>query len=318
MKNLFRLLVSVTCLVCLTGAVVYAEYPERPVKILIPYGAGGTTDIGVRMLASIVEKELGQPMVVENKPGGSGTIALAAGAKARPDGYTLTAITSSPFFITPHLRRVSYSPLEDFVAIMNYSGPYHGITVPASSEWQTFEELIKFGKENPNIGTYGTAGTFGGAHISMLYVEKLTGAKFTHLPFKGSSAATAGILGEHVKFGIVPKYADHVKAGNFRVLAVLDGTNDPDFPAVPTLRQLGYDWEFASIVGLVAPKGTPDAIVKTLEKAFIDAANTEEFKQFMAKAALPIRIMNSSEFSAALEKNYNGYKAAIKELNLVQ
>ncbi len=318
MKNLFKLLASVMCLILLTSAVAYAEYPERPIKILIPYGAGGTTDIGVRMLASIVEKELGQPMVVENKPGGSGTIALSAGAKAKPDGYTLTAVTSSPFFITPHLRRVSYNPLEDFVAIMNYSGPYHGIIVPASSEWKTFDDLIKFGKENPNIGTYGTAGTFGGAHISMLYVEKLTGAKFTHLPFKGSSAATAGILGGHVKFGIVPKYADNVKAGNFRVLAVLDGTNDPDFPNVPTLRQLGYDWEFASVVGLVAPKGTPDAIVKKLEKAFIDAANTDEFKQFMAKAGLPIRIMNSSEFATVLEKNYNGYKAAIKELNLIQ
>ena len=318
MKNLIKLLVSVTCLLLLTTSVVSAAYPERPVKILIPYGAGGTTDIGVRMLASIVEKELGQPMVVENKPGGSGTIALSAGAKARPDGYTLTAITSSPFFITPHLRRVSYNPVEDFVAIMNYSGPYHGITVPASSEWQTFDDLIKYGKANPHVGTYGTAGTFGGAHISMLYVEKLTGATFTHLPFKGSSAATAGILGEHVKFGIVPKYADHVKAGNFRVLAVLDGTKDPDFPDVPTLRDLGYDWEFASVVGLVAPKGTPDTIVKTLEKAFIDAANTDEFKQFMAKANLPIRIMNSSDFSAALKKNYTGYKAAIKELNLVQ
>ena len=318
MKNILRVLIALTCLLSVMGTFAYAEYPERPIKILIPYGAGGTTDIGVRMLASMIEKDLGQPVVVENKPGASGTIALAAGAKAAPDGYTLTAVTSSPCFITPHLRNVSYNPVEDFVAIMNYSGPFHGITVPSSSGWTTFEDLIKYGKENPNQGTYGTAGTFGGAHISMLYVEKLTGAKFTHLPFKGSAAATAAILGEHVKFGIVPQYADHVRAGTFRVLAVLDGTRDPDFPDVPTLRDLGYDWEFASIVGFVAPKGTPSDIVSKLEKALTKAALTDEFKEFMTKANLPVRIMDSKEFGDVLKTNYNGYAKAIKELNLTQ
>ncbi|MBN1956725.1 MAG: tripartite tricarboxylate transporter substrate binding protein [Desulfuromonadales bacterium] len=318
MKNTFKLLVLSLSLIFLMSSLACAAYPERPIKILIPYGAGGTTDIGVRMLASIVEKDLGQPIVVENKPGGSGTIALAAGAKAAADGYTLTAVTSSPMFITPHLRNVSYNPIEDFTAIMNYSGPYHGITVPASSDWKSFEDMVKYGKANPNKGTYGTAGTFGGAHISMLYVEKLTGSTFTHLPFKGSAAATAAILGGHVNFGIVPQYADHVEAGNVRVLAVLDGTRDPDFPNVPTLRDLGYDWEFASVVGLVAPAGTDSSIISKLEKAFIAAANTAEFKEFMKKANLPIRIMNSEEFSGVLKKNYLGYQGAIKELNLTK
>lgn len=295
-----------------------AEYPERPIKILIPYSAGGTTDVGARMLASIAEKKFEQPIIVENRPGGSGTVALAACAKAKPDGYTIVAITSSPYFVTPHLRKVPYDPITDLVPIMNYSGPFHGITVPASSEWNTFEDLIQFGKDKPYMATYGTAGAFSGAHISMLFLEKQAGGNFTHVPFKGSNAATAAVLGGHVSLAVIPKYADHVRAGNFRVLAVMDGTRDPDFPDVPTVREMGYDWEFASIVGFAAPKGTPDSIVNKLEESFIEAASSAEFQSFMKKSNLPVRIMNTEEFTDVLKKNYYGYQTAIKELKLTK
>jgi len=296
----------------------HAKYPDRPIKILIPYSAGGTTDVGARMLASIAEKKLGQPVVVENKPGGSGTVALAACANAKPDGYTIVAITSSPYFVTPLLRKVTYNPISDLVPIMNYSGPYHAITVPASSDWKTLQDLVQFGKDKPNQATFGTAGTFSGAHISMLFVEKQTGAKFIHIPFKGANAALAALLGGHVSFAIIPNYAEQVRAGNFRLLAVLDGTRNPDFPDVPTLRELGYDWEFTSIVGFAAPKGTPNSIVKKLEETFMSAASSEEFKKFMKKVNLPVRLMNKDEFTNVLKKNYYGYQKAIKELKLTE
>lgn len=318
MKSMFKSFTAFLIFLFAVEVFAVAGYPDRPVKILIPYGAGGTTDISVRMLASIAEKKLDQAIVVENKPGGSGTIALAAAAHSKPDGYTLIAITSSPFFVTPHLRRVSYNPIEDLVPIMNYSGPYHGISVPAASDWYTFEDLKKFGKEKPYQATYGTAGTFSGAHISMLYIEKASGAKFTHVPFKSASAATAAVLGRHVSFAVIPKYADYVRSGSFRVLAVMDGTRDPDFPNVPTLRDLGYDWEFASIVGFAAPKGTPEAVINTLEKVFLEAAATDQFKGFMKKANLPVRIMDRKEFTSVLRKNYYGYQKAIKELKLTK
>ncbi len=318
MKKLLQLCFAVVVLSCITGQIAFAEYPDRPIKVIIPYGAGGTTDIAVRMLASIAEKDLGQPVVVENKPGGSGTIGLAAVAKAAPDGYTLIAITSSPYFITPHLRKVSYNPVEDFAPIMNYSGPHHGVVVPSSSEFHSFKDLIDYGKKNPGTLTYGTAGTFAGAHISMLYMEKLTGAQFTHLPFKGSAAATAAVLGGHVNFALVPAYSDHIKAGSVRVLAVLDETKDVENPEIPTIGELGYDWAFVSVVGLAAPAKTPGEVIAKLEKAFIKAAGADEFKQFMAKANLPIEIMNSEDFGKVLKKNYARYGKAIKELKLAE
>jgi tripartite-type tricarboxylate transporter receptor subunit TctC len=319
--KIFRKLViaiGVFVAIAIAGTPVWAEYPEKPITILIPYAAGGTTDIGVRKLGSIMEKTLGQPIIVENRTGGSGTIALSACAHAKADGYTLVAVTSSPVFITPLLRKVPYNPIEDLVPIMNYSGPHHGVCVPAASEWQKFEDLIKFGKDKPNQATYGTAGTFAGAHISFLYVEKLTGAKFSHVPFKGGAPATAAVLGRHVSFAIIPKYADHVRAGKLRVLAVLDGSRDPDFPNVPTLRDLGIDWEFASIVGIMAPAGTSKPILSKLEKVFTEAADSADFRGFMKKANLPVNLMNSEKFGTVLKTNYLGYRKAIQELGLAK
>ncbi|MEJ2167718.1 MAG: tripartite tricarboxylate transporter substrate binding protein [Desulfobacterales bacterium] len=320
MKHFLKLCVStvVFAAIAVVGTPVWAKYPEKPITILIPYAAGGTTDVGVRKLGSIIEKKLGQPIIAENKPGGSGTIALSACAKAKPDGYTLVAVTSSPVFITPHLRKVPYNPIKDLVPIMNSSGPHHGVCVPTASEWQTFADLIKFGKDKPNQATYGTAGTFAGAHISILYVEKLTGAKFAHVPFKGAAPATAAILGGHISFAVIPRYADYVRAGTLRVLAVLDGSRDPDFPNVPTLRDLGYDWEFASIVGIMAPAGTPKAVLDKLEKVFIEAADSAEFREFMKKANLPVNIMNGEKFGAVLKSNYLAYREAINELGLAK
>jgi tripartite-type tricarboxylate transporter receptor subunit TctC len=320
MKHFLKLclVTMVFAAVAVVGTPVWGEYPEKPITILIPYAAGGTTDVGVRKLGSIIEKKLGQPIIVENRPGGSGTIALSACSKAKSDGYTLVAVTSSPVFITPHLRKVTYNPIKDLVPIMNYSGPHHGVCVPAASEWQKFADLIKFGKENPNKATYGTAGTFAGAHISMLYVEKLTGAKFAHIPFKGAAPATAAILGGHISCAIIPRYADHVRNGTMRVLAVVDGYRDPDFPNVPTLRDLGYDWEFASIVGIMAPTGTPKPVLSKLEKVFIEGADSTEFRDFMKKANLPVNIMNSEKFGTVLESNYLAYRKAIEELGLAK
>ncbi|MGE4527552.1 MAG: tripartite tricarboxylate transporter substrate binding protein [Rhodospirillaceae bacterium] len=293
-----------------------ADYPSQPIKVLIPFAAGGTTDVSFRKLGSIVEKTLKQPIVIENKPGGSGTIAIGTVARSKPDGYTLGAITSSPAFITPGLRDVGYDPAKDLTPILNYSGPHHGVVVLASSKWKTMADLIADAKANPGTITYGTAGTFAGAHISFLYLEHLTGAKFTHVPFKGQSPATAALLGGHVSMALVPAYADYVKAGKVRVLADMDVSRDPEIPDVPTWHELGYDWEFPSVVGLVAPANLPEDIRAKLEAAFMQAAATPEFKEFMDKVHQPVRLMDGAAFGKLIVKNALAYKKAITDLGL--
>lgn len=318
MNQFTRKVLSAAALAGALSATVMASwaagYPDRPITIVVPYGAGGTTDISARKLASMAESELGQSIVVENHPGGSGTNAMRLVAGAVTDGYTLIAATSSPLFVTPAVRDVGYDPVNDFTPVLNYSGPYHGVLVNAKSPYKTLNDLVEASKKNTTI-SYGTAGAMGGAHLAFVAVEKATGAKLKHVPFKGSAAATAALLGEHVDVALVPAYRDLVKDGQLRLLAVLDGTEDPDFSETPTLMEAGYDVEFPSVVGVLAPKGTDAVIMKKLEAVFTQIASSSAFKEEMNKLNQPVRIMTGDELAQTISRNLAVYKEVAKGLS---
>lgn len=304
------------CLMGLAGSAALAaddSYPSHPITLIVPYGAGGTTDVSARQLASMAETELGQPIVVENMPGGSGANAMRSVATAKPDGYTLIATTSSPTFVTPALRPVGYDPLNDFVAIMNYSGPYHGVLVGGGADFDSLEGMIEAAKSGDTL-TYGTSGAMGGAHLAFSALAKETGANLQHVPFDGGASATAALLGGHVDIALVPAYRDLVQDGQLKLLAVLDGTPDPDFPDAPTLKDAGYAVEFPSIVGVLAPAGTDEATVAKLEKAFTDAASSEEFLQFMTKLNQPVRLMTGTELHDTIAQNLEAYREIAKNM----
>ncbi|PLX33828.1 MAG: tripartite tricarboxylate transporter substrate binding protein [Hyphomicrobiales bacterium] len=289
------------------------DYPSRPITIVVPYGAGGTTDLSARQVAAMAEKELGQPVVVENRPGASGTNAMRAVAAAKPDGYTLIATTSSPSFVTPALRPVGYDTLKDFVQILNYSGPYHGVVVKADSPYKSLKDLIEAAKSGTTV-SYGTAGAMGGAHLAFTAVANATGAKLQHVPFKGSAATTAAVLGGHVNVALVPAYRDLARDGQLRVLAVLDGTRDPDFADTPTLKEAGYDIEFPSIVGIMAPAGTDPAVTAKLETVLTKVVNSKAFAEFMTKLSQPVRVMSGEELKKTIASNLEAYRKLAKQL----
>ena len=294
------------------AAVAQQDYPTRPITLVVPYGAGGTTDISARQMATMAEKILGQPFVVENQPGASGTNAMRAVASAEPDGYTLIATTSSPSFVTPALRDVGYDTLADFTPIMNYSGPFHGVVVPADSPYDTLDALIEGAKSG--AVTYGTAGAMGGAHLAFASVAKDTGTILQHVPFDGASKATAAVLGGHVDAALVPAYRDLVQDGQLRLLGVLDGTKDPDFPDAPTLKEAGLAAEFPSIVGTMAPEGTDPAIIAKLESTFTEVASSDGFKTFMTDLSQPVRIMSGEDLAATIKENLAAYREIAKDL----
>ncbi|MAB04404.1 MAG: twin-arginine translocation pathway signal protein [Rhodobacteraceae bacterium] len=294
------------------AAVAQQDYPTRPITLVVPYGAGGTTDISARQMATMAEKILGQPFVVENQPGASGTNAMRAVASAEPDGYTLIATTSSPSFVTPALRDVGYDTLADFTPIMNYSGPFHGVVVPADSPYDTLDALIEGAKSG--AVTYGTAGAMGGAHLAFASVAKDTGTILQHVPFDGASKATAAVLGGHVDAALVPAYRDLVQDGQLRLLGVLDGTKDPDFPDAPTLKEAGLAAEFPSIVGIMAPEGTDPAIIAKLESTFTEVASSDGFKTFMTDLSQPVRIMSGEDLAATIKENLAAYREIAKDL----
>ena len=319
MKRLGRLALGLlTAAVALPTASALAQsYPSRPITIVVPYSAGGSTDVSARQVGAMLEKVIGQPVVVENQPGASGTNAMRAVAAAKPDGYTLIATTSSPSFVTPALRPVGYDPLKDFVPVINYSGPYHGVLVKASSPYKTLQDLIAASKSGKPV-TYGTAGAMGGAHLAFTAVGNQSNAKLQHVPFKGAAPATAALLGGHVDVALVPAYRDQVRDGQLRLLAVLDGTRDPDFPNVPTLKEAGYNAEFPSIVGILAPAGTDPAVIAKLEKSLNQVVTTEQFKAFMTKLGQPVRVMSGEQLKSTIATNLNAYRELAKTMGKAQ
>ncbi|WP_211313855.1 Bug family tripartite tricarboxylate transporter substrate binding protein [Marinomonas piezotolerans] len=309
-------LIKCSALALLVGiSSAYAnDFPTKPITVVVPYGAGGTTDISARKLSSLAEAELGQPIVVENRPGASGTNAMRSVANARADGYTLIATTSSPLFVTPAVRPVGYDSVKDFTPILNYSGPYHGVLVPADSPYKTFDGLIKAAKSGTSI-SYGTAGAMGGPHLSFELIARQTGAKLKHVPFNGAGSATAAVLGKHVDVALVPAYRDLVLDSKLRLLGVLDDSRDPDFESVPTLKEAGYDVEFPSVVGVMAPAGTDPEIVEQLEMTFTKVAKSDEFKAFMTKLNQPVRVMTGEKLGGIIQSNLETYRNVAKELS---
>lgn len=290
------------------------DYPTHPITMVVPYGAGGTTDISARKLSSLAEAELGQPIVVENRPGGSGTNAMRAVAKAKNDGYSLIATTSSPLFVTPAVRPVGYDSVKDFTPILNYSGPYHGVLVQADSPYKSFKELMDAAKSGTSI-SYGTAGAMGGPHLSFELIARENKAKLKHVPFNGAGSATAALLGGHVDVALVPAYRDLVLDSKLRLLGVLDDSRDPDFTSVPTLKEAGYNVEFPSVVGVMAPAGTDPKIVAKLEATFTKVANSDEFKEFMTKLNQPVRVMTGKKLGETIKMNLETFRQVAKELS---
>lgn len=288
-------------------------YPERPITLVVPYGAGGTTDISARQLAKRAEPLLGQPIVVENRPGGGGINAMRSVAYADSDGYTVIATTSSPSFVTPALRPVGYDVTQDFTPILNYSGPYHGVLVASNSPYHTLDELLNAARTGTRL-TYATAGALSGARLSFTALSRETGAHLQHVPFNGAASATAALLGGHVDIALVPAYRDLVNDGALRLLAVLDHNPDPDFPSVPTLSQAGYHIEFPSIVGLMAPAGTPENRIQVLQSVFSEVVRSQDFAQVMDKLNQPVRLMSGDELSVLIEKNLKNYQALAEAL----
>jgi len=290
-----------------------ADYPSRAISLIVPYGAGGTTDISARRLAALAEPLLGQPVVVENRPGGGGINAMRALAAAKPDGYALIATTSSPLFVTPALRPVGYDPIADFVSLMNYSGPYHGVLVRADSPYHSLDELIRAAASGKRL-TYGTAGALSGPRLTFTALARKAQADLQHVPFSSASSVTAALLGGHIDIALVPAYRDMVRSERLRLLGVLDDSRDPDFPQIPTLTEAGYAIEFPSIVGLMVPRGVPPERVERLRAAFAEAAASESFARDMDKLSQPVRIMSGAQMDEVVERNLLVYRNLAEEL----
>jgi len=291
-------------------------FPSKPITLICPWPAGGGTDIHLRKIAELAAKRLGQAVVVENRPGGSGMNGPATMAKtARPDGYTISQLAITAFRI-PHMQKVDWDPINDFSYIVGLAGYTFGIVVKADSPFKSFEDLIAYAKANPGKLSYATPGTGTSLHLAMEEIGVKAGVKFLHIPFKGYADGATALLGGHVMIQVDSTgWARLVDAGLLRLLATL-GDRRTRWNA-PTVKELGIDTVSNSPYGLVGPKGLPPQVVKVLHDAFRSASDDPDNLQTLQKLDQAQWYKSSEDYARWAAETLKAERATIERVGLL-
>lgn len=293
------------------------DWPKKGINLTVAYGAGGTTDSTARVLASLLERELDTSVTVINKPGGGGSVAAGLASAQRADGYNLFTYVTGAAVISPHRQDLPYDPLEDFTFVSQYGAWNLGIVVPSDAPYQTFEELLAYAKENPGEISYSISGTGTPQHLTMVRLGKELDINWKPVAFKGGAAAVTALMGDHVDIMAgATEWLPQVRSGEFKLIAMLTGEPMEEFPDVPTLKDLGYDMEAPSILGIAGPKGIPDDVRDRLDDAIAKAAESEELKAIFDKIAMKLTYRDSEAFEQNVRENYEVQGEIIREAGL--
>ena len=287
-----------------SATAAYAEYPERPITMIVAYSAGGGTDIAARTLGPFIEKHLGgdASIVVLNRPGAGGEIGFTELAQAEADGYTIGFINTPNILTIPIQREARYS-LDSFTPIANLIDDPGAFSVLPTSEIKTFDDLIAYAKENPGKVTYGSTGLGSDDHLAALEFERMTGVELKHIPFPGNADVRTAVLGGHImmaSMNISETIAD-VREGTLHALGQMSNERWDGASEVPTFKEEGYDVIMGSMRGIAAPKGVPEEVIERLEVALKAAVDDPEFQEKAAQQHLALAYSNSSEFLAEMQ-----------------
>jgi tripartite-type tricarboxylate transporter receptor subunit TctC len=294
-----------------------AEFPIQPVKLIIPWPAGGTTDIVMRGLAEAAAKHLGQTIVIDNKPGNGGALGPALMVTtAKPDGYTISQIPIS-VFRQPFMGKTTYDPLVDFTYIVHLTGYTFGVVVRADSPWQSWDEFVAYAKANPGKISYGTPGIGTSLHITMEQIAAARGIDWLHVPYKGSAETSRALLsGEVTAVADSTGWGSFVEAGQFRLLVTWGPQRTKRFPTVPTLKELGYGIVSDSPYGIAGPKGVPADRVKIIHDAFRKTLEEPQILALLEKYDQVPAYLGSEDYSRFVKSLVAEQKTMIEKLGL--
>ncbi|MGN6459500.1 MAG: Bug family tripartite tricarboxylate transporter substrate binding protein [Achromobacter mucicolens] len=315
-----RLLARCALAACLTPALPAAmaqTYPAKPITLVVPHSAGGTSDILARTVAAEAAKTLGQTIVIDNKGGANGTIAAKQVASSAPDGYTLLLATASTHGINPSLySRISYDAVKDFTPVTLLATVPNVLVVGPNVKAGNVQELIAFIRSQGDKTNMGSAGAGTPGHLAGERFKSEAKLQFTHVPYKGGSPAITDLIGGQIDFMFttIPGVLPHVKAGSLRALAVTSPERSSAMPDVPTMAESGLPgFQAVSWHGIVAPAGTPDAVVARLNQALTGALAAPEVKQRLLEEGARASGVNTAEFGKFIQTEMAAWAKAVKD-----
>ncbi len=296
-----------------------ADFPAKPITLICPWGAGGSSDIYLRVLGECASKHLGQPVIIENKPGGGGTVGPSTmAATAKPDGYTITQIPMG-IFRYPHMMKVTYDPLKDFTYIIHLSGYAVGVVVKTESRWKTFNEVVAYSKANPGKVSFASTGVGTATGMTMELISLKNGLKWVHVPFKSAGETIAALLGDHVTLAADTMMGgNEVDSGQLRLLVTWGNQRTKRWPTVPTLKELGYGIVANSPFGLAGPKGMDPKVVKALHDAFKKAMDDPAFKKISDQFEMEPFYKNSADYTKYAKELLDEGKEIVTDLGLTK
>jgi tripartite-type tricarboxylate transporter receptor subunit TctC len=304
-------------LLLLADGALAQDFPAKPVTLVVPWPAGGPTDVAVRAVADAAQKHLGQPIVIENKGGGAGTAGIAImAANAKPDGYTIGQIPITVFRL-PLMQKTTWTH-EDLTYIIHLTGYVFGVYSSADAPFKDWKELVAYAKANPGKVTYGTPGAGSSLHLGVEQIADKAGIKFTHVPFKGTAEVIAAVAGGHVMLGAgsIGAARPLVEAGKARYMNIWTAEPRKAFPGVPTLVELGYGLVVESPWGIAGPKGMDPKVVAKIHDAFKKAIEEPAVLAALDRYEMKPFYLNTADYATSVKEQVKLEQALLDRLGL--
>lgn len=301
-----------------TGAIAAQAYPNKPIRMIIPFGAGGSTDVLIRIVATRLPEVLGQQVVIDNRTGAGGLIGTEIAAKANADGYTLLA-TGTPHTIVANLyKKAPFHPVRDFAPIMQVASQPYGLVVHPSLGVKTVPELIALAKKNPGKLDYASSGQGGAMHLFQALFVNMADVDMVHVPYKGSGPVRSDLLGGQIKIGCLglSSILPHYRAGQLNIIAVTTAKRSPVLPNVPSIAETLPGYDAALWTGILAPRGTPGSAIQRINREVSALLRTPEVKKAYARLGTDIVATDPNAFGKFVAAEYAKWGKIVRDLEL--
>ena len=317
--NILRIFVTVLAFIC--SSLTFADYPEKSIRLVVPFATGGTSEIIARSVASSLSSSLGQSVYVDNKPGGAGNIAMEEVKRANPDGYTLILGHVGTLAVNSALfgKKLPYDPNKDFAPVSLVAKVPNVIAVSEKSNYKTLADLVADAKKNPGKINYGSAGNGSAGHLAMEYFSSEAGIDLVHVPYKGSGPMLTDLIGGQIQatFNGMPSLMGQIKGGALRPLAVGSLERSKVLPNVPTIAESGYKgFETSQWYGIMAPAGTPQPVIDRLQKEIAKSLKSKEDSKKMLDDGAVLVGDTPSQFGAFIKSEQSRWAKVVEKAKI--